>query len=125
MSLVKTSETFAPDNLFAGTQVAPVVADGAIILSGAGVLKRGTCLGKITASGKCVAVNSANNNGSQNIFAVLAEEVDATSADRKAPVYYTGEFNETKVYFGGTDTVATHRTAARNIGIFFKPVVPA
>jgi hypothetical protein len=129
MSLQKTSEAFAPDNLFAGTQVASVVAGSETILSGSGVVVRGTCLGKISAAGasqyKCVPVNSANSNGSQTIYAILAETVDATSADKKAPVYYTGEYNETKLIFGGADTINTHRTAARNIGIFFKPVVPA
>ena len=40
----KMAEIYTPDNLFAGN-VAPVVADIATIVSGAGVLTRGTVLG--------------------------------------------------------------------------------
>ncbi|MBE0470505.1 MAG: head decoration protein [Methyloprofundus sp.] len=124
MSLVKEETSFTPDDLFAG-HVQPVVADSEIVVSGAGVLARGTVLGKITTGGKLKTVDSAAVDGSQGIYAVLAESVDATSADVTAPVYYTGEFNEAKLVFGGTDTADTHRTAARNIGIFFKSAVTA
>lgn len=124
MSLIKTEESFTPDDLFAG-HVQPVVADSEIIVSGAGALARGTVLGKITTGGKLQTIDSAAVDGSQTIHAILAEDVDATSADVTAPVYYTGEYNESKLAFGGTDTADTHRTAARKIGIFFKTAVSA
>ena len=120
MSLTVSSENFAYDSLFAGTQVQPVVADAVTIASGAGVLARGTVLGKVTASGKCVAVNNALANGAQSIYAILAETVDATSADAAAPAYFSGEFNEAALVFGGDDTAADHKDAARAIGIFSK-----
>ncbi|MAY72071.1 MAG: head decoration protein [Halomonas sp.] len=116
------AETFTYDNLFAG-KIQPVVA-GSETITGA-ALARGTVLGLVTASGKCVAVNDALINGAENVYAVLAEDVDASGGDVEAAVYYTGEFNETAVAFGGDDTVADHKQAARNIGIFFKPVVSA
>lgn len=121
MSLGVTKEgSFTPDNLFAGTQVQPVVADEVVIASGAGVLTRGTVLGKITASDKCVAVDNALTNGAENIYAILAEDVDATSADVTTAGYFTGEYNESALTFGGDDTAADHKDAARAIGIFFK-----
>lgn len=127
MALVDKSESFNYDNLFAGTQVQPVVAGEVTIASGQGVLTRGTVLGKLTANSKCVIVDSAADpaDGSENIYAVLAETVDATSADAKAPAYFTGEYNENALTFGGTDDADTHRDAARALGIFFKTNISA
>jgi hypothetical protein len=125
MSLQVEKTGFEFDNLFAGTQVQPVVADEATIATGAGVLARGTVLGRITIGGKCVAVNSTLSYGAQTVFAVLAEGVDASLSDVKAPVYLTGEFNEDALAFGGPDTAGTHRVKAREIGLFFKSNIPA
>lgn len=122
MSLVKTTESFEPDNLFAGW-VQPVNSGSETIASGQGVLVRGTILGKLTASGKLAIVDSAQADGSQTIYAVLAEDVDATSEDVVTSVYYTGEYNKNELVFGGSDTADTHATKAREIGIFFKDVV--
>ncbi len=118
------AETFTPDNLFAGN-IFPVVPAHVTVASGAGALARGTVLGKITASGKCVAVDSTLNTGAEAPYAVLAQAVDATSADVACAVYLTGEFNEGALVFGGTDTAANHRDAARKIGMFFRTAVPA
>lgn len=122
MSLVKTTESFEPDNLFAGW-VQPVNSGSETIASGQGVLVRGTVLGKITASKKLGKVDSTLSDGSEVIYAILAEDVDATSADVVTPVYYTGEYNKNELVFGGSDTADTHATKAREIGIFFKDVV--
>ncbi|WJZ69987.1 hypothetical protein PVP_XSN000008 [Vibrio phage PVP-XSN] len=122
MSLVKTTESFESDNLFAGW-VQPVNSEPGTVASGQGVLVRGTVLGKLTASGKLAIVDSAQADGSQTIYAVLAEDVDATSADVDCPIYLTGEFNKNELVFGGSDTADTHATKAREIGIFFKDVV--
>lgn len=124
MSLSVEKTSFEYDALFAGTQVQPVVADEVTIAEGAN-LKRGTVLGKIDASGLCVAVNSALETGAENVYAILAEDVDATDADKKAPAYFTGEFNEAALTFGGTDDADDHRDAAKAIGIFFKTNIPA
>lgn len=116
------AEVFTNDKLFAGN-VYPVVTEKATIVSGAGALTRGTALGLITASGKLKKVDSANSDGSQTIYAILAEDVDATSADKVCGVYLTGEFNQGALVFGGTDTYSTHKVNARKIGLFFKPVI--
>jgi hypothetical protein len=51
------------------------------IASGAGVVKAGTVLGKVTASGKYVPSPATGADGSQVGAAVALYEVDATSAD--------------------------------------------
>lgn len=60
--------------------------DQVIIASGAGVLKSGTVLGKITASGKYVTQTNGASDGSQTAAAILLFGVDATSADQRAAV---------------------------------------
>lgn len=110
------AETYTPDKLIAGDY--PIVTD--IVTIDTGVLVRGTCLGKITATGKYVIVNDANADGSQAPVCILAEDVDATSADVNALVYLSGAFNESAVIFGGDDTAATHRAALRDLNIYLK-----
>lgn len=114
------TETFSYNNLFAGN-VMPVVTDKGTITGGTYIA--GTAMGRITASGKLVKVDSTALDGSQTIYAILAEDVDASLADKPAAIYLTGEFNESKLVFGGTDTVATHRVDARKLGIFFKTTI--
>lgn len=127
MTLIRQTEEYSPehDNLFAGTQVQPVVADAVTIASGQGVLAVGTALGQITASGEYVIVDSTATDGSEVLVCILAAEVDATAAAAESAGYFTGEFNERRIVFGGTDTADTHRAAARARGIFFKDTVPA
>lgn len=55
--------------------------DTVTIVSGAGKLDAGTVLGKITVSGKYTSSPDSGADGSQTGVAVLAEPVDATSAD--------------------------------------------
>lgn len=58
--------------------------DEVIILSGSGVLKPNTLLGKITASGKYKPITPGASDGSQNAAGILVSYVDATAADAKA-----------------------------------------
>lgn len=110
--------TMSYDKLFAGHVEDPVV--GVFTLLTGNSVTRGTCLGRVTASGKLKPLNSANSDGSQTIFAIAADDCDATSADALINVYLTGEFNQAALTFGGSDTAATHLVAARGIGLFFK-----
>jgi len=55
--------------------------DTITIVSGAGVVKVGTVLGKITASGKYTPSPATGADGAQTGAAVILYEVDATSAD--------------------------------------------
>lgn len=112
-----TTETFAWKNILAGDF--PLVSTEVTVLSGQNLVI-GTVVGKITASAKVVILDSGNADGSENIFAVLSEPVDASAGDVVGPAFITGEFDSSKMVFGGTDTVATHLVAARDLSIFFK-----
>ena len=114
--------TFTPDNLLAGDF--PRVTQAVTVASG-NVLLRGTVLGRITASGKCAAVDSTQEDGSESPFAVLVDDVDATSEDKPGLAYLTGEFNEESLIFGGTDTADDHRDGCRALSIFLKQPVKA
>ncbi|WP_198468997.1 head decoration protein [Acetomicrobium sp. S15 = DSM 107314] len=76
-------------------------------------------------SGAYVLVNSANTDGSGVVECILAEDIESSAETQKAAVYLTGEFNESELVFGGTDTAAMHKAAARAKGIFFKTAVSA
>lgn len=118
MAKFESEGTFAYPNLLAGDY--PRITRLETIVSGAGDLAAGTVLGKITASGKLTPVDDAAGDGSQAPHCVLAEDADASAADAEAVVYYSGEFNENALVFGGDDTIADHRDALRDLGIFAK-----
>jgi Bacteriophage lambda head decoration protein D len=58
--------------------------DKIVVASGAGKLRPGTVLGKLTASGKFAPSPETGVNGSETAVAVLVGGVDATSADAVA-----------------------------------------
>lgn len=75
-----------PEFLFASSKY-PVSKVLMPIATGSGVLKRGTALA-INAAGKCVILGTASATAAY----ILAEDIDATSADVNAEVYRTGHF---------------------------------
>lgn len=119
---------FQNDDLLGG-MVAPFETVSVIVKSGAGVkLTRGSVLGVVgqEADGTYIValVDSTKTDGSEKPFGVLADvEVDATTENKRATAYVTGEFNRAALKFGGTDTVTKHEQALRNIGIITKRVV--
>jgi hypothetical protein len=115
------AEIYTPDNLFAGHTM-PKVTDSGVIAAGQN-LPRGAVLGKVTADGKLKLLDKNATDGSQNVYAILAEAVDATSADKTAAIYLTGEFNENALILASGTTVADIKTAARALGIFIKSAV--
>lgn len=110
------------DNLIAGT-THPIDVKGITVLTGQGVLKRGTVLGIITESGKGKKVDSGASDGSQSADCILADDIDTTSGDVVTSAYISGEFNRGALIFGGTDTAAKHEATLRQNGIFLKDVV--
>lgn len=116
------TETFTPENLIAGGF--PRVMESVTLLSGES-RKRGTLLGKVTASEKLKLCNSANTDGSQTPYGILAEDCDASSADKVTSCFLSGEFNSNAMTFGGTDTAATHKAALRDLNIYLKTNVSA
>lgn len=116
-----TTDTFAPDRLLIGGHVTSrkVTID-------TGVLVRGTVLGKVTSGGKYIKSASAAMDGSQTPDAILAEDVDATAADKEAMAYFTGDFDETALTLGASHTVDSIREGLRGKGIhLITPAVKA
>ena len=103
------------DNLFAASQIMPVDADSLQIASGQN-LKRGSL---VTENGSL-----CTTAGTDEVYAVLAEDCDATEAAKEAAVYLTGDYNENHIIVGGGATVADFKVSARKVGIFIKPGVP-
>ncbi|MCM3567858.1 head decoration protein [Neobacillus mesonae] len=121
--LVSTLGTSEQDNLFVGG-VMPVVTETINLKSGASYV-RGTVIGIVTATGEGTTVNSTASDGSQTAYGVLADDVDATSETKPAAIYLTGEFNESALVFGGTDTADTHKASLRGLSIFVKKTIGA
>lgn len=120
MSTNSTVETYSMDNLFAG--VFHRVTEAATILTGQGELKRGAVLGKVTASGKLKLNSSDSSDGSEAVYAVLANDVDTTSGDVEAIVYLSGQFNEDTITFGANTTAASTKDAARLLNLYWTAV---
>lgn len=116
MASFESQGTHSYPNLFAGDF--PRVEEVGTIVSGAGDLSAGTVLGKITASGKLQPVDDSKADGSENPYAVLAQDADASEADADAVTYLSGHFNEDALTFGGDDGIADHRAALRGLGIY-------
>lgn len=106
---MQESYSMTRDNLFAGTQVMPVVADEITIPAGKDY-KRGAIL---TEAGELA--------GESNVHAILAHDVTTTDEPKKAAVYLTGEFNAAAMT--ASVDVASCKSAARKIGIFIKEAI--
>lgn len=98
----------SPDNLIAGDL--QLVAVAITVKAGQGELPRGQLLGQITGDDYIKCISTAND-GSQAGACILAEDIDATTVDVETVGYFSGEFNENAVLYGGADTAATHRAA--------------
>lgn len=98
-----TSSVFNPDQLIAGV-LQPVTRD--VTITG-GTYKRGTVLGKVTASGAYTLSVQTATDGSQNPVAILVDDRDASSGDLVGPVYLLGEFNANAVIFDPSWTLST------------------
>lgn len=72
----------------------------------------------VAGSGLAVKVDSAAINGSAIPVGILTDDKDATNETVAAVAYLTGEFNEDRLIFGGSDTIEHHREALRSLGIF-------
>ena len=112
------THTMTPDNLFADSQMMPVVSDVLEIAAGQN-LTRGTL---VTATGTACTATSGETPTIDDVYAVLAEDVDATDAAKEAAVYLTGEFNASAVTVAGGE-IADYKVSARKVGIFIKETI--
>lgn len=111
--------TYTPDNLIAGHF--PIATKQVTIKSGNNLV-RGTVLEEGTAgdAGKFFAVTTAGN-----AKYILAEDVDATSADKVSVAYMSGQFNSRRVTLGTGPTLAAVTTALEAKNIYLVDTVSA
>lgn len=106
------------DELIGSTGIT-LITKNVTVAKGSGALKRGTVLGKSSASGFYSTVSKASaTDGTQTADCILARDVDATSADTVATVYVSGVFNREKLIVGDGDTAAQHEDELRDKNIY-------
>lgn len=105
--------------VFANDNLAFTITDGATDF----VVGDGFDITVAAASGKYLKSVATATDGSQVPVAVLADAVDATSADALGGAYLTGEFNSNAMTFDASWTAAALQPAMRSSSIFVK--IPA
>jgi hypothetical protein len=110
-----STATYTPDRLIA-QNAHLALAEPITLLSGQNLV-RGALLGKVTASGKFVLSLSASGDGSQAPVAILAEDTNATGADKATVAYFRGDFDSSAITFGASHTAASVKTALRALNI--------
>ena len=113
---------FNPDQLISGPL--QVVTDTGIIAK-AGILKRGTILGKVTDSGEYVLSKTGAADGSEIPCAILADDVDTTDSSVSGGVYLMGEFNQNRIIHDESWTAADLKDALRKFSVFLRDSVQA
>ncbi|MEI6286224.1 MAG: head decoration protein [Bacillota bacterium] len=120
-------ETYAyqPDNLVAGGNLD--VETTAETLAKGENLKRGALVGMLDADGTLKAIKKGVTDGTQNLYGIMTEDVDATANAAPAVVYVFGNFNTNSMIVPAGDTVAAYRVQGRKIGLIFRTAqaVPA
>lgn len=110
----KTEGTLSHDKLIAGNAHL-LVSRKITIKSGQNVV-RGAVLGK-DGDGKYLLSLSASNDGSQTPDLILAEDCDATAADKTAIAYARGDFAIQALTIGTGHTAASITEGLRAKGI--------
>ena len=77
----------------------------------------------VTGSGKYKLAAAAAVDGSQRPTRILAEAVDATSADKVGVAYMTGEFAEDSLTYGSGHTKTTVKDDLEALGIYLRPTL--
>ncbi|MFC6490686.1 head decoration protein [Nitratireductor sp. GCM10026969] len=116
-------ETFQPGDMILGTF--PVMTRKITVAAGAGELKRGTVLGRVTADDTFLTSTAAAGDGSETPECILAADIDATGAAVDTVGYYTGGYDASKLTFGAGITVEIAEKAFAIAGrsIFLKELV--
>ncbi|MEL5408775.1 head decoration protein [Serratia nevei] len=111
------SSLFVPDQLVSGP-LQPVTDSVTIGVSGA--LKRGTVLGMVTATGAYIPSKKDATDGSEKPSAILVDNVDTTTTVQTGGVYLMGEFNQHRLIFDATWTIAELKAQFRPLAIFLR-----
>lgn len=99
------------------------IVTGVAILASGRVYPAGSVIGKAS-DGRCCLVDSSATDGTEVVYGVLPEEVNALDADTEATVNLTGEYNRNRVTFAEGTTWEDCFDAARRLCIFFKEPAP-
>jgi hypothetical protein len=76
-----------------------------VVASGSGILKSGTVMAIVTASGKYKPYAPGASDGTQNAVALLYDDVDATSADvSRTFLDRNMEYHRAEILFAGSPT---------------------
>lgn len=118
-----TQDAFIPDQLIGGDM--KIVTHGGRTITGGAYFKRGTVLGRVTASQKYTIATSAATDGSQTPVGILVDDVDTTAADAIGGIYAMGEFNINAVILGTGITPAAAQAALEAQNIYLKTPVSA
>ena len=96
-----------------------------VIVSGAGIVKTGTVVGKITASGKYKPVTVAAVDGSEDPAGILLETVDATSADKTAVIIARDAIvvHQGLLYGADVDSSGERATIHAALGALNPPII--
>ncbi len=110
------------DNLIAGPAERVM---GLAEIAPSQTLTRGTALGKVTASGQCVPLDKSKEDGSQNLYAILADDVTVGEESVSAEIYLSGEFAISALTFAEGSAASDFETQARDLGIYFRATLGA
>lgn len=108
-------------------QYSPLLAGDAkrvtteITLKAGQVYPVGAALGRAAADKICTLVDKDASDGTEEIYAILPDAVDATASDIVAVGYLSGQFNRECIVFG-SGTYEDYEDAARALGIYFMAV---
>ena len=114
MSLV---ENYTPDNLIA-ENIHPLATGTVTVISGEGRLSRGSVLMR-NSNNKFVLADEDSGTPLGTAEVILADEVDATSADAVANVYISGDFNtDALIVASGYTLSEADRVSLKNAGVY-------
>lgn len=111
------SSLFVPDQLVSGPL--QLVTDS-VTIGVSGALKRGTVLGVVTATGAYIPSKKDATDGSEKPSAILVDNVDTTTTAQTGGVYLMGMFNQHRLIFDATWTIAELKAQFRPLAIFLR-----
>jgi hypothetical protein len=117
MENIYRSEANEYDSLLISSQMDPVTD---VVTAAAGqALLRGTVLGLTTDTKEAYPVDSTKSDGTEQPYAVLADDISADADPASVAVYLMAELNADALIFGSS-TVNDYRQDMRKIGLIVK-----
>ncbi len=80
--------------------------------------KAGMVLGRVTATGKLTLSLSASTDGSEEPYAILLGDVDATDSDLNGPILLGGKVDKNLLILGTGHTLASIEAGLRDKNIY-------